>query len=301
MEEVWREIACLVLGASLLADSGAAAPMPSTQNAGPASVDAGAQFGVLCVRNLPGPSAFRHEGKGGLPEEAQKTAMERKFTVRVDGAQEVIVDQQRGDWIGGLSFQGDHLVSVVRDGRPFLAAHFSFTRSGSSLLEMRYDPFYVSLIIEAPRRATNTSATGSCAPCACGVARFSAAVERDLGTLVGHQAQLTVPVGGIALRFVARGLPRGRTMVHVTVTAPPLDGKAAVRLGLSAVGGLPLDRSLPTCFEASVQTPPFTDCSAEVGTMWKGGSERALLITLESVSGAELPADLRISVADPYE
>lgn len=296
-----RKIACLILGCALLADSGAAAPVPGSQDAGPVPVDGGAQYGALCIRSLPSPDAFRNEGKGSSTAVARKPGAERRFVVRVDGAQEVIVDQRHSDWIGGLSFQADHVVSVIRDGRPFLGARFSFARSGSSVLEMLYDPFYTVLQIEVPHHSPTTSASGSCAPCACGAARSSAGTEQDLGTIVGYRAPLSVPAGGIALRFVAGGAPRGRTMVHVIVTAPPLDGKAAVRLGLIALGGLPLDRSFPTCFEANVQSPPFTDCSAEVGTGWKGGSERALSVTLESVSGAELPVDIGISVGDPLE
>jgi len=267
------------------------------------SAPAGARAGsALCMPPLPGALAFGSEGKGGATnsyddsEEARRRRRSERhvFIVKLDGDRDMRIDQKRGGCFEDLTYQGAHVVVLRRsDGSPVGSARFSFERWGVTELELRYDPFYGSVIIEAPRHPRRSATPGVSA---------TATPERALGTLDTWSDHVTIPEAGLRLRFRAPTARSHnvRSMLSVTASAAPVEGHPAVRLTTS-VSGSPATLSSSSCLEARGRNPPFETCTTKAGNGWHGGGAREVVVMIDNLAGHPVSVELRIVVMDPLE
>jgi hypothetical protein len=257
--------------------------------------------GALCMARLPGPLAFASEGKGAATDSYDDSEAARRrrrqarhaFTVEVDGAKRVTIDQRRGACVDGLAYRGSHVAVLRRlDGSAVGSARFSFERRGVTELELRYEIFYTTVLIENPlhpRRPGSPRLATVATP------------ERALGAIDHWGGRITVPEEG--LRFTFRGPTRTgnrRTMVNVTASAAPVEGHTAVRLTVSHPPDA-TSSSSPACFERDVQAPPFQECTALAGGGWDDGAPRDVALAIDNLAGTPVEVDLRIVIMDPLE
>jgi hypothetical protein len=141
-------------------------PVPKT------SADDDGRTGVLCLRKLPGPQAFIDEGKGASipgqePPARKGEAKAPRLLITVDREPAIGVDQRRGGCIDHLLLSKRHLVRLSRDGHSSEVARFGFAddKPGTTVLELRYDPFYSHGHIEPLRRQPGPTEVASCAIC----------------------------------------------------------------------------------------------------------------------------------------
>jgi hypothetical protein len=90
-----------------------------------------------------------------------------RLLISVDHDSAIGVDQQRGGCIDHLLLSKRHLVRLSRDGHSWEVARFGFAddKPGTTVLQLRYDPFYSHGHIEPLRRGPRATEAASCAIC----------------------------------------------------------------------------------------------------------------------------------------
>ena len=171
------------------------------------------------------------------------------------------------------------------------SARFSFERRGVTELDLRYDVFYATVLVEKRRR-----------PGAPPLQMNPQQPSERWVLSMGRSDHVTVPEAGLRFTFRAPtpDARNVRTMLNVTASAAPVEGHPAVRLTTSVSGRLDTPSSL-SCFEAMVQDPPFEACTAMAGSGWDDGNARDVVLTIDNLAGEPLSVDLRIVVMDPLE
>jgi hypothetical protein len=210
-------------------------------------IDAPGPRTSLCMSPLPGGVAFESEGKGAATASYDDSEASRRrrrtarhaFTIEIDGEKRGSVDQKQLWCVRGLAYQGTHVAVLRRpDGSATGSARFSFERRGVTELDLRYDVFYATVLVEKRRRLRRSAAPDE-----------SPAAERALGTIDGWSDHVTVPEAGLRFTFRAPtpDARNVRTMLNVTASAAPVEGHPAVRLTTS-VSGRPGTPSSLSCF-----------------------------------------------------